>query len=422
MGTRSTASPVTTMENGRFSAGTMEEFEKLVSCLAVPSKISCSAVALVRSFVDSAMHYSCGGVEIDQEALKLRLRLRTCLEGEVATRSRIGMSVRLGGVNSESPALSISVEQDGDKLRVLVEHRCLQMGPVEAAADIWNGIHQMWADKGIGEIDQKLRSAWHWWERHNESFVGTKAWKVMTSLSGMRSAAAVMAKKDLAVVLLGSICVGHMAFEAFTLSLCKDGSVQLSCSRRLDSGVHQEGHPYYDPHIEEKMKWVEYLMKDTLESSTRLSMALKFAPSATAFGLMCEDAVDVGLTKRADPKVIVRLFSQCNKPGASLESSAVCGLTAEVSGGATFKDLGAQAWQKEDITFAATGKYEGRMFWRPTCNLPSSEKPVCPPQEETPTTVRLPKEGPLKFHPNIVVISVLFVSLILHFLLAHEHV
>ena len=103
--------------------------------------------------------------------------------------------------------------------------------------------------------------------------------------------------------------------------------------------VAKQGHQNYDPDASERSEWGKELVRQIMADPKDRGLAERFAPSATNFGTAYA-RLDQLLPplRSAFPDKITKLFQPCLNPG-----------------GAKWTDVGALDWQRDDITFQATG-------------------------------------------------------------------
>jgi hypothetical protein len=311
-------------------------------------------IALVTGLVEGlAEHALPEGVEYhpatEQEPFYwLQFPLLHALDGEVATRSRLGCGFILGAPHLGAPCVRLRVEERCEPEVVLVhlENQCLLMTPVEHAEEAFEQLIPVWEASGCTTRDERRQRAWQWWkeENHKADFEGGKLWKHVESLDGSMHARAIPAHK-MASALTGALCGTRAFITCFEYSMFSDGYAQVACHMEKDMRTDDENHPYYDPHSTEKTDWAQEMVRDHMASTSDRMLAERFAPSAANFGLMYAEMHRVDL-RAADPAKVARLMSHCRNPG-----------------GAGFWDMTAQRWQKDDMTFKATGSSEGRIIW-----------------------------------------------------------
>jgi len=309
-----------------------------------------AALALLKSFVEG-MEEHATDCQILRPEKRIRVTLKYRLDGEIATRSRLGCAFQLGSYEPDSklPTVVMSMEEQDETTRLHMENNCLNMMPIEGARDVFDELLPVWKESDCVTRLDKRRRAWQWWKKegHAADYEGTKVWRHVLSLDGTWHSAAVP-YDSIASGLTGAICGVRLFIPEFVYSLYQGGSVQCCCTTVHDSRASDEKHPYYDENAVEKKEWSAEMVRILMSSSTDRTLAEKFAPSAANFGLMYAEVQEhLSDMKAADPVKIALLFSHCRNPG-----------------GATNWDVYAQDWQKNDITYKATGK-DGRIIWTP---------------------------------------------------------
>jgi len=210
------------------------------------------------------------------------------------------------------------------------------------------------------------RLAWKWWkeENHKADYEGTKLWKHVESLDGSAQAFAIPSDA-MASGLVGALCGVHLTVREFEYKDFSD-SVDVVCHTELDPRQLDPEGPLFDPQCKEKKDWAaEVVHQLLLESANDRALAERFAPSAANFGLLYSRVQETyGPTvKAADPDKVAKMFRHCRKPGVA-------------SGMDVFT---AQAWQKNDMTYQATGN-DGRIIWTQHPD-PMSPAPPALPEE-----------------------------------------
>ena len=137
--------------------------------------------------------------EFDED--ELRIDLHTALTGEIATRSRVPVQFEL----ADQIIVKLVV---GDEGAVALKVSGLYFGPVGGAMECWDRLREVWAEAGAMDDASKKEVAWRWWQHdgHKKDFEGTKLWRVIESLVGLRSAT-LIPTKDMQDVLMGCICM-----------------------------------------------------------------------------------------------------------------------------------------------------------------------------------------------------------------------
>jgi len=329
----------------------VQDFEERACHRPFASHVIATVTAIVEGLAEHALPE---GIEYhsaseEEPFYRLHFPLMHGLHGEVATRSRLGCGFLMGSA-TELPSVTIRVEErcDHEVALIHMDNHCLLMEPVEHAMELFKQLLPVWEANGCTTRDERRQRAWQWWkdEGHKADFEGGKIWKHVESLDGSMHSRAIPAHK-MSSALTGAFCGTRLFLTCFEFSMYSDGYPQVACHMEKDPRTEDENHPYYDPYSTEKTEWAMEMVREHMSSTSDRMLAEKFAPSAANFGLMYAEMYRLEL-KAADPAKIVRLMSHCRNPG-----------------GATFWDITAQGWQKEDMTYKATGSSEGRIIWTP---------------------------------------------------------
>ncbi|KAL3893317.1 MAG: hypothetical protein SGPRY_014316 [Prymnesium sp.] len=268
----------------------------------------------------------------------LTIRLRHPLSGEIATRSRVPVSFELESV------IRISAEVDDHKAAVLRLQGIL-LAPIEGASDLYKRLLPVW--HGCESTQSKAEKAWEWWCSHKQQVEDTKLWRLIESLAGLRTASLIPSQGFIDII-MGCICVTRSQATTLRYSFFGASSTpQVKCTTAHDPSISDPSSKHYDPDAEWKSMTARDIATRNVTDSVNRELAEKFAKSGINFSLLFSDLEKKGV-KGANPEVIAKLFQQ---------SLAV--------GGATHLDrmIGAMKWQRDDLTFKATGDH-GRVLWR----------------------------------------------------------
>lgn len=268
----------------------------------------------------------------------LTVRLRTPLSGEIATRSRVPVSFEL------ESTVRVSAEVDKSKSAVLNLQGIL-LAPIEGASDVYKRLLPEW--KGCKTAEAKAERAWEFWLAHKHEFEGTKLWRLIESLAGLRTAT-LIPRKGFMDIIMGCICVTRSRATSLRYSFYGETtSTQVRCTTTHDQSIQDSSSKNYDPDAEWKSNTARDIALRNVTDSVNRELAEKFAKSGINFSLLFSDVEERGI-KGASPDVVAKLFQQ---------SLAV--------GGATHLDrmVGAMKWQRDDPTFKATGDH-GRVLWK----------------------------------------------------------
>lgn len=104
----------------------------------------------------------------------LCLRFEQGLRGEIATRSRVPLSMELAPEVRAVPR----VEEDG---AVVVAVEGVSFVPLDGVLEIFPQLVTRWEakEKDVGApltLPQRLKVAWEWWQEHKEEYADTKLW------------------------------------------------------------------------------------------------------------------------------------------------------------------------------------------------------------------------------------------------------
>ena len=140
--------------------------------------------------------------------VELVFPVRTVIDGEIATRSRLGMQWRVRDF------LRLRRVDHDDEKRIQIEG--LRLVPIEGAKRAFRGLRQQWIKDGVLRDKESLDieaaprdfldSAWRWWKRESDNFLKTKYWRVCESLIGKQVIRSTASTADLALILVGCAC------------------------------------------------------------------------------------------------------------------------------------------------------------------------------------------------------------------------
>jgi len=292
--------------------------------------------------------------EFDED--ELRIDLHTALTGEIATRSRVPVQFEL----ADQIIVKLVV---GDEGAVALKVSGLYFGPVGGAMECWDRLREVWAEAGAMDDASKKEVAWRWWQHdgHKKDFEGTKLWRVIESLVGLRSAT-LIPTKDMQDVLMGCICSTRKELRQLDFSHFSplqggeskgNPAPQVLATTRGDPANLDPSSRHYDSDSELRLQMSKSILMSHLGNPMKREMAERFCKSGINFGRLIVDV------------------NSMNLAGSSPESFCKLFTVSDVVGGATFTDraMGALAWQKDDITFKMSGEH-GRVLWTPLTLAP----------------------------------------------------
>jgi len=175
----------------------MSKLEARLGALEAHSTLRSAACDWVSTLLKGVQEHMASCKFEDDE---LRINLHTALTGEIATRSRVPVQFEL----ADQIIVRFVV---GDEGAVALKVSGLYFGPVGGAKECWDRLKEVWAEAGATDEASRKEVAWRWWQHdgHKKDFEGTKLWRVIESLVGLRSAHLVPTK-ELQDVLMGCIC------------------------------------------------------------------------------------------------------------------------------------------------------------------------------------------------------------------------
>lgn len=301
------------------------------------------------------------------EGGQLVLALQSPLGGEIATRSRVPVCYEL----ERAVRLTPSVDTDGE---IVFAVDGMVIGPVRGAAQAYAALERVWEAAALpaDDVPARAEAGWAWWKAQGaDALEGTKLWRIVDSLAGLRSASLVPSQ-GFYDLLMGCVCVTrtrpvelrfsffHPEGRAARSRLRRGGgskgaggaaaddshSVQVNCTTRPDPAMLDAASAVHDAAHEWKQVTARGISQRNSAPSKR-DLAEKFARSGINFSLLFGDVRAIGV-RGAQPDAVAKLFED--------------GSGAMGGAGAADRMLGATKWQKDDPTFKMTGD-AGRIVW-----------------------------------------------------------
>ena len=130
------------------------------------------------------------------------LELDVTADGEIATRSRLGMQWRVAKLKLTWRDPRVEIEG-------------LRLVPIQGADIAFQGLRDQWISEGflsgescemVAPAAKFLESAWRWWKQYNDRISHTKYWRVCDSLLGKQVLRSTTPTNDLALVVVGCAC------------------------------------------------------------------------------------------------------------------------------------------------------------------------------------------------------------------------
>ena len=129
-------------------------------------------VVLAANKVDDARTEAEGA----RAAKDLRLRFAHGLTGELATRSRVPVTMVL------AQRVRITPEVRAGGAEVVLSIKGLRFTPIEGAAEAAESLKPVWAAAGAASLADRMRVAWEWWSAHEKEYAHSKLWRVVKSM------------------------------------------------------------------------------------------------------------------------------------------------------------------------------------------------------------------------------------------------
>jgi len=296
-------------------------------------------------------------VRATEKVLRVDAQLHRPVAGEVATRSKVPCEFLM----AKSGKIGFTLLERDGAVRIEVTPGSMFSFPVDGAVQAGNiFFDDFFADGGTTiedpsheDTDRVASACIDWWQgkglwkgkkARQEQFAGSKLDMVYMSLAGIRGASAVP-RKDIASLLLGSMCVTPREYSSFEFTIADNRKLVISCDYHLATESNAFG--VKDNYTPWRNALASKLQSGAVERPLLRAAGEKFAKSAINFITMCAAK---GLNVRpANSDMVIRLFSVCKCPSA-----------------ASRWDPMAQDWQQKDVTYGCSGDKEGRIVWRPS--------------------------------------------------------
>jgi len=350
---------------------------------------------------------------------RTKIELDVEAEGEIATRSRLGMQWRASSLSlrvvegasrrSPSPGLDGSSSPESSSSKILI--RGLRLVPIEGAEEALRGLQAQWIADGVmtdwettAEPKAFLESAWKWWKRDNHTLAETKYWRVCESLIGKQVVRSTASTADLALVVVGCACGCAWNITAAVFGRKVPASrrqrrrrpdddatptTTTSSHSEKNTTTHTSSTPpppppapscYYSP---TNSSGTGTSTSEGEDDDAAQQMHLEYEPAlvddplhafkAALSEKIMRDSFSSNLTVRLCRKFATSAFnfalafydlSDIGLPRADPALLSKLFQASDVVGGASNADRlkGALWWQKDDLTYKMTGN-NGRVLW-----------------------------------------------------------
>ena len=140
--------------------------------------------AMATNVVEAAAPHAVASQLLDN-GRTIEITMTHRLEGEVATRSRLGISTQLGVFSHDGvPVVRMTVEEDEDCIRLRFPDKTVCSHPLPHAGEIWRKLQLVWAGEVTDRYKQR-RVAWDWWQQHSDEYKYSKLWMHVESINGV---------------------------------------------------------------------------------------------------------------------------------------------------------------------------------------------------------------------------------------------